>query len=434
MSSPTRRRGRGPRRAAARRRGGGPPGAAGGHVRRASLRHRQGARRDHAARRPGPQRQPGPAGAGAAREAVHRPRHRRTTPRATACSPSATPTTARSWSPRCPTRGRSAARPAAGRRGARDRHRACCCSAPPAGWSCAWGCCHWNRMGHTAGRIAGGDLSHRVEPTDPRSEVGRLGIALNGMLDRLEEAFSRARRARTGCATSSPTPSHELRTPLASIAVRRAVPDGRGRRSRGDRARDAPHRGRGRTDGRARRGPADARAARPGRGRAARRARPGVARRRRSRRRAGHGPSARDLARGRALRGDGRRSPAATGARQPAAQRAGAHAGRHGDRRLGQAPGATPCGSRCATTGRGFRPTTPMRCSSASGAPRAAVCAAPPAPGSGWRSSPASWTPTTAAWGRRTPRAAAPRSSCSCPPRRRAARSQAPPRKLRPGL
>ncbi|HEX5899917.1 MAG TPA: HAMP domain-containing protein, partial [Solirubrobacteraceae bacterium] len=45
-----------------------------------------------------------------------------------------------------------------------------------------------DRMGHTAGAIAGGDLSHRVESTDPRSEVGRLGIALNAMLDRLERA------------------------------------------------------------------------------------------------------------------------------------------------------------------------------------------------------------------------------------------------------
>src|SRR3954451_1198165 len=47
-----------------------------------------------------------------------------------------------------------------------------------------------DRMGHTAGAIAGGDLSHRVESTDPRTEVGRLGLALNAMLDRLERAFT----------------------------------------------------------------------------------------------------------------------------------------------------------------------------------------------------------------------------------------------------
>ena len=74
-----------------------------------------------------------------------------------------------------------------------------------------------DRMGHTAGRIAGGDLSHRVEPTDPRSEVGRLGIALNGMLDRLEEAFSRRKASEDRLRHFIADASHELRTPLASI-------------------------------------------------------------------------------------------------------------------------------------------------------------------------------------------------------------------------
>src|SRR5207249_2161045 len=50
-----------------------------------------------------------------------------------------------------------------------------------------------DRIGHTAGAIAGGDLSHRVESTDPRTEVGRLGGAFNAMLDRLEQAFDRRR-------------------------------------------------------------------------------------------------------------------------------------------------------------------------------------------------------------------------------------------------
>src|SRR5204863_6526643 len=48
-----------------------------------------------------------------------------------------------------------------------------------------------DRMALTAGKIAGGDLSHRVEPETDRTEVGRLGMALNRMLERLEEAFSR---------------------------------------------------------------------------------------------------------------------------------------------------------------------------------------------------------------------------------------------------
>ena len=74
-----------------------------------------------------------------------------------------------------------------------------------------------DRMGHTAGRIAGGDLSHRVEATDPRTEVGRLGIALNGMLDRLEDAFSRRKASEDRLRAFIADASHELRTPLASI-------------------------------------------------------------------------------------------------------------------------------------------------------------------------------------------------------------------------
>ena len=74
-----------------------------------------------------------------------------------------------------------------------------------------------DRMGHTAGRIAGGDLSHRVEATDRRTEVGRLGIALNRMLDRLEDAFQRRQASEERLRTFIADASHELRTPLASI-------------------------------------------------------------------------------------------------------------------------------------------------------------------------------------------------------------------------
>ena len=74
-----------------------------------------------------------------------------------------------------------------------------------------------DRMGHTAGAIAGGDLSHRVESTDPRSEVGRLGIALNAMLDRLEQAFSQRQASEDRLRRFIADASHELRTPLASI-------------------------------------------------------------------------------------------------------------------------------------------------------------------------------------------------------------------------
>ncbi len=74
-----------------------------------------------------------------------------------------------------------------------------------------------DRMGHTAGAIAGGDLSHRVESTDPRTEVGRLGLALNAMLDRLEQAFRQRQASEDRLRRFLADASHELRTPLSSI-------------------------------------------------------------------------------------------------------------------------------------------------------------------------------------------------------------------------
>jgi two-component system OmpR family sensor kinase len=73
------------------------------------------------------------------------------------------------------------------------------------------------RMGHTAAAIAGGDLSHRVAMTDRRTEVGRLGTALNRMLDRLEQAFSEREASQERLRRFIADASHELRTPLASI-------------------------------------------------------------------------------------------------------------------------------------------------------------------------------------------------------------------------
>src|SRR4029079_15219004 len=71
-----------------------------------------------------------------------------------------------------------------------------------------------DRMGPTAGAIAGGDLSHRVESTDPRTEVGRLGSALNSMLDRLEQAFRQREASEDRLRRFIADASHELRTPL----------------------------------------------------------------------------------------------------------------------------------------------------------------------------------------------------------------------------
>lgn len=73
------------------------------------------------------------------------------------------------------------------------------------------------RMGRTADAIAGGELSQRVEPTDPRTEVGRLGLALNAMLERLERAFAGQKASEERLRRFLADASHELRTPLQSI-------------------------------------------------------------------------------------------------------------------------------------------------------------------------------------------------------------------------
>ncbi len=77
---------------------------------------------------------------------------------------------------------------------------------------------------HTAAAIAAGDLTQRVPESDPRTEVGKLATALNGMLSQIESAF-RAREASEQEARTSEhrmrrfitDASHELRTPLTSI-------------------------------------------------------------------------------------------------------------------------------------------------------------------------------------------------------------------------
>ncbi len=74
-----------------------------------------------------------------------------------------------------------------------------------------------DRMSHVAGRIAGGDLAHRVSPAEARTEVGRLGLALNAMLDRLEEAFRRREASEDRLRRFLADASHELRTPLTAI-------------------------------------------------------------------------------------------------------------------------------------------------------------------------------------------------------------------------
>jgi two-component system, OmpR family, sensor kinase len=76
----------------------------------------------------------------------------------------------------------------------------------------------------TAQAIAAGDLTKRVPPGDPNTEVGRLAAAFNRMVAEIETAF-RARTASEAEARGSEArmrrfvadASHELRTPLTAI-------------------------------------------------------------------------------------------------------------------------------------------------------------------------------------------------------------------------
>jgi two-component system OmpR family sensor kinase len=74
-----------------------------------------------------------------------------------------------------------------------------------------------DRMATVAGEIAAGRLNKRVEPATEKTEVGRLGLALNGMLARLEGAFKEREASENRLRTFLADASHELRTPLASI-------------------------------------------------------------------------------------------------------------------------------------------------------------------------------------------------------------------------
>ena len=73
------------------------------------------------------------------------------------------------------------------------------------------------RIGRVASEIAGGDLSRRVSPSDPRTEVGRLGLSLNEMLTQIEHAFRDRSESEERLRHFLADASHELRTPLSSI-------------------------------------------------------------------------------------------------------------------------------------------------------------------------------------------------------------------------
>jgi len=76
----------------------------------------------------------------------------------------------------------------------------------------------------TAAAIAAGELDRRIPERDTRTEVGRLSLALNGMLTQIQRAVASSEASAEKARTSEDRmrrfitdASHELRTPLTTI-------------------------------------------------------------------------------------------------------------------------------------------------------------------------------------------------------------------------
>ncbi len=72
-------------------------------------------------------------------------------------------------------------------------------------------------MAGQADKISAGDLTGRVSPHDGRTEVGRLGTALNGMLSRIQGFVTEREASQRAARRFFTDASHELRTPLATL-------------------------------------------------------------------------------------------------------------------------------------------------------------------------------------------------------------------------
>ena len=85
-------------------------------------------------------------------------------------------------------------------------------------WLIGRGLAPLDRMARTAQEITSrGDLTTRMPGADDQTEVGRLGGAINTMLDRIQHAFGARLRSEQKVREFAADASHELRTPLTTI-------------------------------------------------------------------------------------------------------------------------------------------------------------------------------------------------------------------------
>jgi len=85
-------------------------------------------------------------------------------------------------------------------------------------WLIGRGLAPLSEMAGTAQRITTqGDLTARMPDADGSTEVGRLGAAINNMLDRIQQAFGARLRSEHKVRQFAADASHELRTPLTTI-------------------------------------------------------------------------------------------------------------------------------------------------------------------------------------------------------------------------